>query len=176
MYTKSESFQTGWRIEVEEKEFLNIIDTHKDTIYRIALNYLGNPFDADDIVQEVFIELYESGKTFDSDDHIRYWLVRVAINRCKNTLKSFWWRKRTPIEEVTKSVPFETKEQSELFAQVMGLPEKYRVVLYLFYYEEFSVKEIAELLHIKESAVTTRLARAREKLKSELKGVLQYEG
>lgn len=159
---------------MEEEEFLRIAEQYKDTIFRIAVNFLGNTSDADDVVQDVLMKLFESDKKFESEEHMRYWLIRVTINRCKNMLKSFWWRKRTSLDEAQEKVTFQTNEQSELYAKVMGLPEKYRVVLYLFYYEEFSVKEIAELLHMKKSAVTTRLARAREKLKHELEEVSQY--
>lgn len=157
-----------------EEEFLLIAEKYKDTVFRIAFNYLSNSSDADDVVQDVLLKLYLTEKKFESEEHMRYWLIRITINQCKNLLKSFWWRKRTSLDEAVESITFQKKEQSELFTTVMTLPEKYRVVLYLFYYEEFSIKEIAELLHMKQSAVTTRLGRAREKLKNKLEEVFRY--
>lgn len=156
---------------MEQALFLSVAYKYKDTVFRIALNYFGNTYDADDTVQDVLMKLYTSSKAFDSDEHIRNWLIRVTINACKNTLRAPWRRKNITLEEMAASITFEYQEQSELFVSVMGLREKYRTVLYLFYYEEYSVKEISELLKLKESAVTTRLSRARDQLKLKLKEV-----
>jgi len=153
---------------VNEEFFLVNADKYKDTIYRIALNYLRNTYDADDIVQEVLIKLYTNNQQFESDKHIKNWLIRVTINSCKNALRVPWRRKTVALDELSDTISFEHREQSELFVSVMSLPEKNRIVLYLFYYEEFSVKEIANMLKLKESAVTSRLSRARNQLKSKL--------
>lgn len=153
---------------MNEAAFLENAGKYKDTIYKIAVNYLRNAQDADDIVQEVLLKLYMSNQQFESDEHIRNWLIRVAINLCKNALRAPWRRKNVPLAELSDSISFEQEEQSELFMSVMSLPEKNRIVLYLFYYEEFSVKEIANMLRLKESAVTSRLSRARNQLKLKL--------
>ncbi|MDO5292883.1 MAG: sigma-70 family RNA polymerase sigma factor [bacterium] len=155
---------------MEKQQFKRSADQYKDMIFRIALNYFGNVYDAEDIVQDVLMKLYITETEFDSEEHIRFWIIRVTINKCKNILKCSWFSKHATLDEVTASIPFKTNEQSELFVMLMELPEKYRVVLYLFYYEELSVKEIGDMLHMKESAVTTRLSRARQKLKSRLLG------
>lgn len=155
--------------------FIGNANKYKDTIYRIALNFFGNSFDADDIVQEVLLKLYESDKSFENDEHIRNWLIRVTINQCKNLLRLPWKKRNVSLEEWSGSIEFEYTEQSELFAQVMNLAEKYRVILYLFYYEDFSVKKISSLLRISESTVTTRLSRARKKLKQKLLEVSENE-
>lgn len=155
--------------------FIGNANKYKDTIYRIALNFFGNSFDADDIVQEVLLKLYESDKSFENDEHIRNWLIRVTINQCKNLLRLPWQKRNVSLEEWSGSIEFEYTEQSELFAQVMNLAEKYRVILYLFYYEDFSVKKISSLLRISESTVTTRLSRARKKLKQKLLEVSENE-
>jgi len=152
---------------MDEKFFLVNANKYKDTIYRIALNYLRNTHDSDDMVQEVLMKLYSSNQQFESDEHIRNWLIRVTINLCKNTLR-MPWRRNVALDELPDSTSFEHREQSELFVSVMSLSEKYRIVLYLFYYEEFSVKEIANMLKLKESAVTSRLSRARNQLKLKL--------
>ncbi len=150
---------------LEHDIFLALAEKYKDTVFRIALSYLGNTYDADDIVQDVFMKLFITNKHFASDDHARYWLIRVTINTCKNLLKSSWKTKNIALDDNTVTTVFEQKEQEDLYQAVMGLPEKYRTVLYLYYYEDFSVKEIAGMLKIKVSAVTTRLSRARDQLK-----------
>ena len=136
-------------------------------MFRVALNALGSPHEADDVVQEALLRLLQRAEPFESDAHAKNWLIRVTLNLCKNVFRSPW-RKHVPLEEPYVPAVFDTPEQSELFSAVMALPEKYRTVLYLHYYEEYPVKEIAKLLKISETAVTTRLSRARRLLKSEL--------
>ncbi|MDF2543025.1 MAG: polymerase sigma factor, sigma-70 family [Herbinix sp.] len=162
----SESFQnTRGGDFLEHAIFLALAEKYKDTVFRIALSYLGNTYDADDIVQDVFMKLYISNKDFISDDHARYWLIRVTINTCKNLLRSSWKSKNIIQDDIVLPTSFEQKDQADLYQAVMGLPEKYRTVLYLYYYEDLPVKVIAKMLKIKVSAVTTRLSRARDQLK-----------
>ena len=153
---------------MEQAVFYDLVRRYKDMIFRIALNYFGNPFDAEDMVQETLMKLYTTNTVFDSEDHIRHWLIRVTLNLCKNTVRSPWRRRTVSLEEAADLVSFDKPEQSELFQSVMALPEKYRTVLYLFYYEDLSVREIAQMLLVTESSVTTRLSRARRMLKLEL--------
>jgi len=137
-------------------------------VFRIALNFFGNTYDAEDAVQEVMLKLYTSGKSgkrFESEEHLRFWLIRVTVNFCKNELRSARRRKHVAFEDLAEPVMFEYRGESELYGAVMSLPEAYRSALYLFYYEELSVKEIATLLKLSETAVTTRLSRARSQLK-----------
>ena len=152
---------------LEREEFLLLAGKYKDTVFRVALNALKSPQDADDIVQEALLRLWKRSKPFESEVHAKHWLIRVALNLCKNVFRAPW-RRHVPLEELETAAVFDTPEQSALFAEVMALPEKYRTVLYLFYYEEYSVEEIAELLDVSQSVVTTRLSRARQALKSEL--------
>ncbi len=154
---------------MDQDTFLALVAQYKDTVFRVALNYLGNTYDADDIVQNVFLKLYTKNKHFENKDHARYWLIRVTVNACKDLLKSSWKSKNVFLDEVELPVTFEEPEQEDLYKVVMALPEKYRTVLYLFYYEEFSIREIARLLKMNGSSVTTRLSRARNKLKEALK-------
>lgn len=151
---------------MKDEEFLRCANEYKDTIYRVALNYLRNTYDAEDIVQETLMKLYLHKGTFQDDEHIKHWLIRIALNLCSNIVRS---RKRHPevnIEELTLSVPFKNERQTEVFATLMELPEKYRLALYLYYYEDYSTSEIAEVLGISVSAVTTRLSRGRNIIKS----------
>lgn len=148
---------------------------YQDMVYRVALHVLGSPADAEDAVQEVFLRLFTFDKPFASSEHLRRWLMRVTINTSRNMLKSWWRRRRVSLDEVPETPVFDSPEESELYTVVLSLPEKYRTVLDLFYYEELTTAEIAELLGISQSAVTTRLARARKILKDKLGEVWQDE-
>ena len=152
---------------LEREEFLLLAGKYKDTVFRVALNALGSPHDADDIVQETLLRLWNRREPFACETHAKHWLIRVALNLCKNVFRAPW-RKLTSLDELDTAAVFDTPEQGALYAEVMALPEKYRTVLYLFYYEDYSVKEVAQLLGISESAVTTRLSRARQALKTKL--------
>lgn len=158
-----------------QTEFIQTAERYKDMIYRIALNYYGDPCDADDTVQDVLLRLLRWSKPFQSEEHVRRWLIRVCVNQCKNGLRKARLRRHEDIAQVEIPVQFQEPEQSELYEAVMELPEKYRTALYLFYYEELSVNEIAAALGVKPSAVTTRLSRARQKLKERLTEVWQDE-
>ncbi len=148
---------------------------YQNMVYRIALHYFGNSQDAEDAVQEVFLRLYAAEKSFESPEHLRRWLIRVTVNVCRDVLRSPWRRRRVSLEELPEEPVFDQPEQAALYREVMALPEKYRTVLNLFYYEELSVKEIGELLGLRTSAVTTRLHRARARLKEQLGEVWQDE-
>ena len=151
---------------MEQNSFLDAVELHRDMVFRIALHQCGNPHDADDAVQEGFLRLYGEKKPFEGPEHLRRWLIRVTINLCRDMLRSPWRRRRVSLDALPPA--FETPEQESLYQSVMALPEKYRTVLDLFYYEGFSVQEIAELLHVSVTSVTTRLSRARKLLKQQL--------
>lgn len=155
---------------METAAFTAAAEQYQDMVYRIALSHLGNFQDAEDAVQEVFIKLFRQDSP-PIGDSLRYWLIRVTVNHCRDLLRSPWRKRRVSMTELaaeqTEPV-FDREEQRELFRAVMVLPEKYRTVLYLFYYEELSIQETAELLKLSQSAVTTRLSRARSKLKEQL--------
>lgn len=153
---------------MEQVHFTRAVERHQDMVYRVALHSLGTPQDADDAVREVFLRLYQRAEPFDSPEHLRRWLLRVTLNYCRDVLKSPWRRRRVSLESLPELPAFQREEERVLYQTVMSLPEKYRTVLDLFYYEELSVREIAGLLHIEVSAVTTRLSRARGKLKDAL--------
>lgn len=151
-----------------KEQFSELAAVHADTIFRIAFHYSKNAADADDIVQNVLLKLYRTDKIFESDEHIRNWLIRVAVNESKKLLLSPWFQRTTPIEEYTQQLDFTEPGQSELFQAVMALPKKYRIPIYLYYYEDYSVKEIAEICGRRESTIQTQLMRARKKLKENL--------
>ena len=160
---------------MEKTRFNSAARQYQDMVYRIALHAFGSPQDAEDAVQEVFLRLYTEEKPFEGPDHLRRWLIRVTVNVCRDALRSPWRKRRVFLEELPETPVFDRPEQGELYREVMGLPEKYRTVLYLFYYEELTVKEIGEILGLRTTAVTTRLHRARAKLKEQLTEVWQDE-
>ena len=127
------------------------------------------------MVQEVFYKLYKSNKDFESEDHLRNWLIRVAINECKRVTLSSWFKKKEPLEDYAKTLVWNDPEESEVFLAVMSLPKKYRTSIHLYYYENYSIKEIADLLGISSTAVSTQLLRGRKKLKEKLLEVWKDE-
>lgn len=148
------------------------VSTCSDMLIRIAYQHTRNKSDAEDIVQEVFLALLKQPQfnydlTFDTieQEHLKAWLIRVAINKCKNYLKSAGRRRTVPLEYVDYKL---TEFQSETLEELQQLSEDERNILYLFYYESYSAKEIAKILNQKENAVFTRLSRARAKLKKYL--------
>jgi RNA polymerase sigma factor (sigma-70 family) len=153
---------------MERTEFMRAVETYRDTVYRVALHHFASPPDAEDAVQEVFLRLYTREEAFDSQEHLRRWLIRVTVNVCKDVLKSPWRRRRISLEALPDQPVFDAPEQGELYQAVLALPEKYRVVLDLYYYEELSTREIGQVLGLRQTAVTTRLFRARDLLKQRL--------
>jgi RNA polymerase sigma-70 factor (ECF subfamily) len=144
-----------------DQEFMDRMELYHNMVYRLAMTYMRNIQYAEDITQEVFIKLYKHNKVFASLAEEKAWLIRVTINACKDLLKSAWLKRTVPMDE---NLTFQNKEKSELFYAVMSLGKKDRLIIHLYYYEDYSVKEIAKLLHIRQTTVQTRLYRARKKL------------
>lgn len=153
---------------MEASEFNRITEQYIDIVYRAALNYCKNKSDAEDAVQNTFLKLLKTDTEFENDEHIRKWLIRVAMNECKNIWRSFWHRNVKSFDDLDTEPEYTESDQKELFSEVMKLPPKYSAVLHLYYYEGYSNKEIARILNISESTVQTRMMRARNKLKERL--------
>ncbi len=151
---------------MDKAAFTAAVERYQSMVYRAALHALGSPQDADDAAQEVFLRLFSFKGTFDGEEHLRRWLLRVTVNHCRDVLRNPW--RRVSWAEAPEVPVFDKPEQAALYREVMALPEKYRTVLNLFYYEELSVREISGLLGVGTSTVTTRLARARQRLKERL--------
>ncbi len=144
-----------------------IYDKYKNTVYRTAFAYCRNTADAEDITQEVFIKHFQRNRDFSDEQAEKAWLIRVTANRCKDLFKSFRYRNCTvPLDEV--NLIYETPEESVVYHAVMELPAKYRLVIHLYYYEEYSVKEIGGIIGKSETAVQTQLYRARNLLRKAL--------
>jgi len=139
-----------------------------DNLYRVAFSICKNRQDAEDAVQDTLLAYHLADREFESEQHIRAWLIRVAVNKAKNATLCFWHRNRRALEDYADSLAFEMPEDRELFDAVMRLHEKYRIVIHLFYYEDYSIREIAEVLGTGEGTVKSRLSRARKQLKAQL--------
>ena len=148
------------------------IEEYADMVYRIALTRCGIVENAEDVFQEVFMELAEKNPKFESKEHEKAWLIRVTINLTKNMNTAAWNKKVVSLDE---NITFETKEQNDVFQAVCDLPQNYRTVIYLLYYEGYKVKEISELMKKSEGTIKTWLFRAREILKQNLEGGFENE-
>lgn len=153
---------------MSKEEFTAFAEKYMDTIYRVAYSWTKNSDDANDVTQDVLIQLYKTTKEFESDSHVKNWLIKVTVNQCKMLFRSTW-SKMEDIGEYADTLGFEEKSHLDLFRAVMNLDKKYRVPLLLFYYEGYSTAEIASILGIPEKTVSTRLFRAKARLKDDLK-------
>ena len=140
-----------------------LFHVYRDDVYRMAVSYTKSIHDAEDVCQSVFLKLMEQKHIQPGKE--KAWLMQVTANHCRSLLRSCWWKRTAPLEEATAAAQ---NQMSDILQIVMSLPPKYRVVLYLYYYENYTTEEIAKLLKISRIAVTTRLSRAREALKPEL--------
>ena len=152
---------------LDNEQYTRLVRRYIDTVFRVALNYLRSPADAEDVTQTVFEKLLREKKVFENEEHIRAWLIRVAVNECKKQLRSPW-RRVEPLEDYLTAVAFDNPAHSDLYRAVMELPKKYRMAIYLHYYEGYSTQEIASLLRIPKNTVCSHLKRGRELLKKEL--------
>ncbi len=143
-----------------------IYHCHKLTIYKICFMYMKSKQDAEDILQETFTKFIKQDKTFESDEHIKAWLIRTSSNLCKNQLKH-WWRKRADIDDYKYLEDTNTKS-NDILKEVLNLPTKYKNVIYLYYYEGYNSMEIAKILNIPNSTIRNHLSEARKILKIKL--------
>lgn len=157
--------QWGEVTHVTDQEFTRLARLYMDAVFRVAYSYLRNQADADDVTQDTLMTLRQHPAEFSSDEHVRNWLIRVAINRCKDQLRAPW-RRTEPIDDYENSLAFEEPEDESLFRAVMELDAKYRVPLLLYYREGYAIREIAQMLRVPAATVGTRLARGRKRLKS----------
>lgn len=151
------------------EEFAAAAERYMGMVYRVALNCVKAPADADDVTQNVMLRLCRTSTEFVGEEHLKSWLIRVTVNESKRLLTAPW-RSRTVDLHEASALAAQTRDGRELLEAVMALPRKYRLPLYLYYYEGYSVGEVAQLLGRNPSTVQTHLARGREKLKMILTG------
>lgn len=149
-----------------ENEFIFAVQRNKQRLYLLALSFTKCSADAEDIMQNTFLKLWNYGKPFEGDAHIDKWLTVVCVNESKDFLKNPFRKRNVPIDEIIGLSHSDKTENIDLFKAVMSLPLKERTVVHLFYYEDLSIIQISGVLNIKESAVKTRLFRARKRLKT----------
>jgi len=149
--------------------FSESVKNHRTMVFRIAYSYVKCVHDAEDVTQDVFLKLYKCTAEFAADENLKAWLIRVTINQAKSLLRSSWKSKRGELADLENSelasVGYLPENCLELYDYVESLKPKYRTIIYLYYYEQYSVKEIAGILKIQQSTVTTQLGRARNQLK-----------
>ncbi|GFZ31525.1 hypothetical protein CSC2_20510 [Clostridium zeae] len=153
--------------------FYEKIETHGNTVYKICRLYLRENADIEDVFQKVFLKLIEKKPYFKNQEHEHAWFIKVTANTCKDFLKSFWNKNTVSINDldyVTEDI-----ELSEVFEAVFSLEPKYKIVIYMYYYEGYSTSEISNILKVNEATIRTRLKRAREKLKNKLERDEFYE-
>ncbi len=151
-----------------DEAFARAAREYGDTVYRVAYHALNSPQDAEDVMQTVLLRLYEREKDFESEEHMKHWLLRVAVNESRKVMRSFWRRTSVHLEEWHETAAPEDREKAEALEAVMALEPKYRLAIYLYYYEGLSVAETAAAMKANPSTVQTWLLRARERLRKEL--------
>jgi RNA polymerase sigma-70 factor (ECF subfamily) len=144
-----------------------VIKNYADTVYKLAFSLVRTKSDAEDIFQEVFLRYVKKSTVFENEEHRKAWLLRVTINCAKKHWSSAWVRRTKPLDD--NSI-FSLPEETGLDDALRKLPQKYRSVIHLFYYERYSVEQISTILHVKQSTVRTQLTRARAQLHEMLKG------
>lgn len=153
-----------------ETEVIRAMNTYGDSVRRICMVHLKNPADSEDIFQNVFLKYALSTAAFENAEHEKAWILRVTMNACKDLLKSFFHSKTVPLDSLLDQPAQITDEQKEVLSAVLSLPQKYRDVVYLHYYEGYTAPEIAKLLQKKSNTIYTLLTRARDQLRQMLGG------
>lgn len=157
-----------------DKEITEIYERHKFTVYRICFAYMKNPADTEDVAQDVFFQLIKTNPSFENEKHEKAWLIRTAANLCKNRLQH-WWRKHEDLDDYENLKGNDNIEVDEIFSVIMGLPEKYKTVVYLYYYEGYDSAEISKIMSKPPSTIRNHLHEARRILRDKLGGDF-YEG
>jgi len=153
-----------------EQEVNQALTAYSDIVRKICIVHLKNVHDSEDVFQDVFVKYLLSDKAFENDEHEKAWIIRVTINACKDKIKHFFRKKAASLDALFIEPLAISNENKGLLEVILSLPEKYRVVIYLFYYEGYSAIEISKILEKKENTIYTWLARAREQLKEKLGG------
>ena len=156
-------------------EYNNCVEKYLKMVYRISFHYFGNREDAEDVAQDVFVKLYSSRLDINNEEETKAWLIRVTTNTCHSYFRNPFRKRKTEIDEaeLENTIGIGSSEQEVINRKVimdavMSLPEHYRIIVYLFYYEEYSIGQISNVLKIKETTIQTRLSRARDKLRNAL--------
>ena len=145
------------------------LELYETSVFRAVFSIVKNRQDAEDVTQDTFLTFYRNDPDLESEEHVRAWLLRTGINKARNLCRTFWRRNRENLDDYAEAIASAPREESDLLREVMRLPERCRVIIHLFYYEDYSINEIAELLGISENTVKSQLFRGRTLLKERLK-------
>lgn len=149
--------------EADTEYFSGIYEKYSDDLYRVCLLYLKSREEAEEAVSEAYVKIMEKKPVFETDAHEKAWLMKTAVNICKNINKSAWKRSVIHDNDVLQYMVF--PEEHSVMEEIMALPPKYRVILYMHYYQGYKTHEIAEIMNMKQSTVLSRLSRGRGQLK-----------
>ncbi len=154
-------------------DYINYIyNQYSNNILRISYTYLKNSTLCEDVLQDVMLKIINKNIKFTDSKKEKAWIIKVTTNLCKDILKSSWYKKNVELQEDLSYLP---KEQEEILSEVLKLPEKYRITIYLYYYEDYSLKQISRLMKRNESTIGTWLSRGKKKLAENLKGEWENE-
>jgi len=160
-------------VYMNKKSFLEeTIEKYSNMVYRLAMSRTRSVENSEDVYQEVFLRLAKKMPDFESEEHKKAWLIRVTINCSKTMLNSSFEKHKAELDE---NLSFETPERHDIYYAVLNLPIKYRTVVHLYYYENYSIKEISKILKVNENTIKSRLSRARAQLEKVIKGGIENE-
>lgn len=160
-------------VYLNKNQFLEeTIEKYSNMVYRLAMARTGNVETSEDVYQEVFLRLSKKMPKFENEEHKKAWLIRVTINCSKNAINSSFIKHRAELDE---NLSFETPERHDIYYAVLKLPIKYKTIIHLYYYEDYSIKEISKILKMNENTIKSRLSRARTQLEKLVKGGLKDE-
>ena len=162
-------------MENTEKQISFLVDKYSDMIFRLAFSYMKNIYDAEDAVQDVFIKLIENDTEFENDEHEKAWFIRVTINACKDLLKSFFRSHTVSLDNVMEQSAELPPDYRDVWEAVFSLPQKYRDVVYLHYFEDYTAPQISRILGKNVNTIYTLLTRSKQMLKEKLGGAYEYE-
>ncbi len=158
-----------------EQEAIRAIERYSDTVRRLCLLHLKNDADTEDIFQTVFLKYVLSSVSFQDEEHEKAWFIRVTINACKDLLKSFFRSHTVSLEEVMEQPAQLSPDHRDVLDAVLSLPPKYRNVVYLHYFEDYTAPQISRILHKNVNTIYTLLTRSKQMLKEKLGGAYEYE-
>src|SRR5574344_1569667 len=148
-------------MDMNKEKMMELYERNSDSVYRICLSYMKNVTDAEDIVQETFVKVFTSNVELENERHERGWLILTASNLCKDNLKH-WRRKNSRLEDFDDSIEEQNYGIDNTLAEIMKIPNKYKTVLFLYYYEGYSTGEISKIIKKKDATVRSTLSRGRE--------------
>ena len=158
-----------------EQETIRAIERYSDTVQRLCMVHLKNDADTEDIFQTVFLKYVLSSVSFESDEHEKAWFIRVTINACKDLLRSFFRRHTIPLDSIIEQPASLPPDYRDVWEAVFSLPQKYRDVVYLYYFEDYTAPQISRILGKNVNTIYTLLTRSKHMLKEKLGGVYEYE-